>query len=435
VQHAADTPWYDCGDAVPLTGREPELGRIRDFIGRRESAGRWLQIVGPRRAGSSRLLGEIESWLGSDGGPPAICVHPVPGVRLGAIHRPLRHLLAQDEHWSLRRAIGALMPDDRDARAVLAVWLEAPSRVPDIQPALIAGFLGRIAARGPVLVHDLDGLDERSREVLRLAAAREGLDIVATGSGAAARSATPLALAPLSSAQIELLLRRWLRNGAAARRLAGPLSASCDGWPGRVVEAVRTLAADGLLAPGRRGVGVVTRPACWPDGLAIDTPGARVAEEPTRPAAAEAGLLADVLRGAGACLTRDDLPGARSHLREAARVIAPSDLEGRAGWHRAMASVAAASQRAGVARAHRRRAARLLLACGAVRAAARVLAELGTAGVRGPRPLRSLAFLARARRIHELIGEREHGARYQGAAAALRHRVRTRKVRGQRRAG
>ena len=62
---------------MPLTGREPLLGRLRQRLGTRAPANGFLFLAGPAGAGISRLLDEAAQLLSADGGPRPLQVRPV----------------------------------------------------------------------------------------------------------------------------------------------------------------------------------------------------------------------------------------------------------------------------------------------------------------------------------------------------------------------
>ena len=272
MQPSRDREWYDRGIAVPLTGREPLLGRLKETLNRR-TGGAWITLTGPRGAGITRVLLELAAWVQSCGGGAPLVVHAAgpDDPPLEPLRRALLPLFPAPTFWSLVRSLQAIHPGDRDASVVLAHWLRGdnPAGVQaTVDPRLVRRLVERLTGSGPVLVDELGRIDDATIAVL-LGATRPGGPVVVAGqpgTSPIATCGTVIALEPLSEGQIELMLKRWLRHTATARRLAPLLAARCDGWPGRVCEAVRQLGRDGVLHQEARGVVFTRTPATWPDG-------------------------------------------------------------------------------------------------------------------------------------------------------------------------
>jgi tetratricopeptide (TPR) repeat protein len=152
----------------------------------------------------------------------------------------------------------------------VTVWLASgPSAadVPDLRT--LRHVLDRLVPSGPLLVNDYNLLDKATRDMLAPSVDGHGPGVLAGVSDDAdiAHRGALWSLAPLADSQVELLLRRWLRNTGTARRLTGVLTESLQGWPGRVVHAVRTLAFTGHLRAEPRGIVLATQPGVWPAGL------------------------------------------------------------------------------------------------------------------------------------------------------------------------
>ncbi len=415
MQPSRDRDWYDRGIAVPLTGREPLLRRLKEALSRR-TGGTWLTLTSPRGGGITRVLREIGTWIEARGGSAPLFVRAAApeDPPLESLRRALQAFFPQPAFWSLVRALHAIQPNDRDAAVVLAHWLlgDNPTGVQaTIEPRLVRKLIERLAGSGPILVDELERLDGAAVSVL-LGATRPGGPVVLAGqcgSSPFASCGTVIVLEPLSEGQIELMLKRWLRHTATARRLAPRLAALCDGWPGRVCEAVRQLGRNGILRLEARGVVFTRAPATWPDGR----PARRtLSRRATRDAATQptgAGTDFDAaLRLAVAHLADEDLLASRESLREAGRFLPSGDLYRRAAWHRALASLAARTHRSNSERTHLRRAARMFLACGAAIEAASMLQHLGAVTADAERPRRALPILQRAAHLHDLLGD-DHG--------------------------
>ena len=272
MRRTGDPSWFEHRHAVPLTGREPVLGRLTTHL-RKRGLG-WLTVSGPAGSGVSRLLQEAERLLVQRGGPAPLWVHPVRDARdpLEALRRAVRLRLPGEGVLALQRAVDSVLPTDLHQRRVLAWWLagERPARTgATLDPALVARLLARLSLSGPVLVDEVGDLDPDSLAVLRVAGRASGLDVIAGTTSEHWRDgrSTTWELQPLGESQVELMLRRWLRHPATARRLSGVLTGRCHGWPGRIVGAVRELGRQGCLAKEQRGVVFVRAPERWPDGL------------------------------------------------------------------------------------------------------------------------------------------------------------------------
>ena len=257
-------PFFHASAAVPLTGREPIVGRLR---GRLEHRGRgWGQVVlqGPRAAGISRLLDECERLLAAAEErpflrvrPTAVGAPPLEGLRrafLAALPR-----LPRDElRASLEAVLGRRAPLDR-----LLVWvLDGPTvgaLAPESEP--VRDLLRALVPGGPVLVDDLSRIDADSRRLLLGEGTADGIGLLAGNTaGAVGPREACWPLDPLGEHQLELLLRRWLRHPVTVRRLTPLLHRRTGGWPGAAVRAVRQLARVGAFTQTPRGVAA---PA-WP---------------------------------------------------------------------------------------------------------------------------------------------------------------------------
>ena len=209
--------------------------------------------------------------LVGDGAPEPVWLHPSPSDP--APLEPLRGALASvlpDGPFDVRarhlRRLLALSAADVDA---VAAWLASGSGAADVPDVpTLRHVLDRLVPSGPLLVNDYDQLDKATRELLAPSADGHGPGVLAsvTGDAGLAHRGTLWSLAPLADSQVELLLRRWLRHTGTARRLTAALTESLEGWPGRIVHAVRTLAFDGHLRTEPRGTVLATTPESWPDG-------------------------------------------------------------------------------------------------------------------------------------------------------------------------
>jgi len=452
------------------------LGRLKT---RRRAYGArwgWVTLSGPPGAGVSRVLDAFDEHVRADGGPALLRIRPEPEARvpLAALRHVLRGFFPQASGRPLERTLRGVLPGDGDGIRVLAAWIGAPTcpgRAPTVDPHLVRRLLERLVPVGPLLVDDLDHLDPASLDVLRPSAEHQGFGILAGACGPACliQGAEVWGLEPLGTQQIELLLRRWLRQPATARRLTAALTERCGGWPGRVVEAVRQLARRGHLERRQGRVFVVRAPKVWPDGLrSSGTLRAWLATQTNAAAriidlAAVAGtpddlpLLADAAgvkpcvayavaaevvasrggaaqdrffateaarrswrdglsssdRAAAGCRLED----ARAHREGAGRARAvlaqrpraplpASDaLERSARWHADLAVTATARQHPRAASTHHRRALHLHLAHGDLPEAAAQMLALARSEIERGRLAAARPLLARAERVFGLLGD------------------------------
>ena len=234
----------------------------------------WLTLRGPSGAGVSRLLQEAVNLAGVEGAPPPLVVRPVRDSRLPLepLRRALLTVLPHEDPLRSQRAIAAVLPARSDEVRALAAWLGGAGTVGasrGLDPTLVARLLGRLCTSGPLIVDDVEHLDAGVLAVLRTGLTQGRPDVIA-GTTAPEWTDTdgPIwELEPLGETQIELLLRRWLRHPATARRLSSVMVERCKGRPGRVVCAVRRLGRLGYLVKERRGVVFGQVPEQWPDGL------------------------------------------------------------------------------------------------------------------------------------------------------------------------
>lgn len=221
------------------------------------------------------MLDEVEALVAGAAGLRPLRLRPAREDRrpMASLRRALRVRLGAGRGVSLARTLARVHPGSADELRTLAGWLAerpvdaGPGPGPDEH--LVRSLLERLVPAGPVLVDDLQHMDDETLRVLLPSAQGQGPGIVAGVSGPAPAVAggTVWNLEPLGVPQVELLLKRWLRHPATARRLASVLTERCGGWPGRIVEAVRGLGRSGHLERKGRGVVVVTTPERWPDGL------------------------------------------------------------------------------------------------------------------------------------------------------------------------
>jgi hypothetical protein len=429
-----------------------------------------VTLAGPQGSGVSRLLDEMDVLVRGEGGPPLLRLRPVPEGRrpMTCLRAALKPLLRAPRGLGLERELRRLLPGSPDPVRVLAGWLaddEPPGPDAGPSPELVRELLSRVVPAGPVLVDDLDEIDEGSLSVLLPSVRGQGPGVLAGTAGPSLRrGAGPVwSLDPLSAAQVELLLRRWLHHAVTARRLASVLAERCGGWPGRVVAAVRALGRRGLLKRQGRGVVMARAPARWPDGTAgpeaflewarnqgapalrvLDVASVHGEPAPAETLAEAAGVKPRFVRAMleeAAAARGGVAPGRFFATRAACRAWAGrlSDTRGHAArlrlaalasrdappagagcpgagllanarQHEARAEHAHAQERPRAAHAHRARAARLHLAAGDLRAAASLLLDVAEQAVRRGRLSQALAALERAGSLHHLHGDPQQAA-------------------------
>lgn len=275
MKASGDPEWFEYRAVVPLTGREPLLARLRARLRMR---GGWSRITlqGQSGAGLSRLLDEVASIMAEGGAPPALIVRASgrPDRSMGALRKAILAAFPHErDPLALERLLRSSLPLDVDEVGALAAWLvggEAVACVAQPVPRHVRRLLGFLLQGRPILVDRIESFDEATREVLAPSASGLGPVVLATTQTRAA--ADPAAgeevweVDGLTRSQTELLLRRWLRHPATAKRLAAVLHAPTDGLPGRVVEAVRTLGRARMLVREARGIVLKGSPPSWPDG-------------------------------------------------------------------------------------------------------------------------------------------------------------------------
>lgn len=277
MRSLGEADWYGYRVEVPLTGREPIVGRLRNRLRRRGAGWGWVTLQGPSGAGITRMLREASLLIRGEVGPEPIWIRPCRGaaVPLEPLRRALAPLLGERDGAAGARSLRAMVSAPGAEVDTLATWLLAGSTDPQVvRPTVRAAraLLERLVPAGVLLVDDYDLLDEGTRAVLAPSIDHQGPGVIAgiSGDAALAPDSTVWPLDPLAAAQVELLLKRWLRHTATARRLAPEMVARYGGWPGRIIEAVRGLGQDGHLVREPRGVVVRTMPKRWPSGSRPD---------------------------------------------------------------------------------------------------------------------------------------------------------------------
>jgi hypothetical protein len=273
VRHPRDPAWDDFRAAVPLTGREPLLGRLRLKLRCRPGAG-WIGLSGPRGAGISRILRELyDESLAAEGSHAVLWVAPTePGAaRAEPLRRALVPWAARAPLSALEAALAPVVPlGQHGARALLA-WVGAgPLAAAALLPpsSVLVAALEALAEGGLICADDWGALDALTCEVLVTAARGARLTVLAGHVPLDTEEAAPgpvWPMEPLAAGQIGLMLKRWLRSPVTARRLADDLARRSEGWPGRAVGLARALARAGVLVHEERGARLTAWPAPWPE--------------------------------------------------------------------------------------------------------------------------------------------------------------------------
>lgn len=261
MHNLGEADWCGHRIRVPLTGREPLIGVLGDRLRRRATGWGWVALVGPEGSGATRVLEDFAAVLRTAGGPTPLVVHPaaVGAAPMEPIRAALRSLLPSDSTQAMARSLERLTGLPPVDLAPVLSWLGGRSAASD-QPLpcadLVARTLVSLVPCGPLLVHDFDRLDPDSTQVLTAEAVRGSVGVLTTATRRpdALPEGEVITLTPLSASQIDLLLRRWLRHTPTARRLSKALTGPTEGWPGRVVRAVRAHALAGRLRKQPRGV-------------------------------------------------------------------------------------------------------------------------------------------------------------------------------------
>ncbi len=263
--------------SVPLTGREPLLGRLRLKLRSRPGAG-WIGLTGPRGAGISRILAEVASMAAeAPGGPAPLWVAPCESGASRA--EPLRRALvpwwrrAPDE--ALEAALAPVVPTGHHGARAFLAWVGAgPLASGALLPPLsvLSAGLRALAQGGVILADDWSALDATTRSLLLEVGAAGGSTVIAghVDPSDVPPEVGPLwPLEPLTESQLSLMLKRWLRSPVTARRLAPELARRSEGWPGRAIALVRSLARAGVLVSEERGARLAAWPVPWPEPCGI----------------------------------------------------------------------------------------------------------------------------------------------------------------------
>jgi len=221
----------------------------------------------------TRALQEAARIVTEDGAPPPLWIRPASDAcePLEPLRRALRSRFPAQGVHAGARFLRALLHRPSSEIDTLACWLfgGVGARCDAMPvPSVIRLLLERLVPCGPLIVDEYDRLHEDARAILAPSAEHKGPGVIAgiSNDPSVAPEGTLWALDPLSESQVELMLRRWLRHVATARRLAPDMHKRYGGWPGRIVEAVRTLARAGNLVREPRGVILKRPPRQWPDG-------------------------------------------------------------------------------------------------------------------------------------------------------------------------
>jgi|GEM_PF-5014312 len=277
MRQGHDPGWDDCHVSVPLTGREPLLGRLRLKLRSRPGAG-WIGLSGPRGAGVSRILEEVAAMAAeAPGGPAPLWVAPceVGAPRAEPLRRALVPWWSRAPDAALEAALAPVVPTGHHGARAFLAWVGAgPLASAALLPALsvLSAALRALTQGGVIVADDWTALDATTRSLL-LEVGKAGGSTVIAGhvdpDDAPEEVGQLWPLEPLTESQLSLLLKRWLRSPVTARRLAPELARRSEGWPGRAIALVRSLARAGVLVSEERGARLAAWPVPWPEPCGI----------------------------------------------------------------------------------------------------------------------------------------------------------------------
>ena len=274
MKSGGDPHWYEFAASVPLTGREPLVGRLRSRLRTRGPGWGWITLQGAPGSGVTRMLDEAHALLEERGEPAALRIRP--RVDDPTPLAALRHALVpcfprMTTPQALERTLRLTFSGGPDEVSALTAWLvggEGAARMARPSQQTLHKFLCHLVRGGPLLIDDHELLDPATRAVVDSMMHVEGPGVIAGTHLAVEDALGPevWSLEALSAGQTELMLRRWLRHPATAKRLTGVFHETLGGLPGRIVQGVRALGRDEFLVKAPRGIVLKSTPAVWPDG-------------------------------------------------------------------------------------------------------------------------------------------------------------------------
>ncbi|MFV1958395.1 MAG: hypothetical protein ACC662_03170, partial [Planctomycetota bacterium] len=142
--------WFHARAPVPLTGREPIMGRLATRLHHRGRGWGWVVLAGPRGAGISRILDEAQRLLEKQGGPPSLRVGlaPAGAPPLEAIRRAVGAVFADASAEDIAHALGAIFPADARQAERLTIWI-LDGEVLGARPPTAAVVRRTLRALGP----------------------------------------------------------------------------------------------------------------------------------------------------------------------------------------------------------------------------------------------------------------------------------------------
>ncbi len=266
----ADPIWLPYRKNVPLTGREPALHAIRALLQMGRSGPRRIVVRGASISGRTRLLHEVALAIQAQPAPQPMWVVPCSDPsedEYEPIRRALRRVFDQCTRSEIERALRTSISKSDLEVTAMSLWLMgSESECHYMRPSIprLRRLLARVAGGNPIIIDDFDLLPPASRAFF-LSEPSEPSDairiLISVNSMAEPLDGEVIHIDALSVAQVELMLKRWLRDADTAKRLARPLTHGCGGRAGAIVESVRALGRSGHLVRDGHHVTLHTMPS------------------------------------------------------------------------------------------------------------------------------------------------------------------------------
>ena len=256
VRGPADPIWLSYRKDVPLTGREPTLHAIRALLRSGRNGPQRIVVRGARISGRTRLLQEVARSIVEQPAPAPLWVVPCTDPNKDEyepIRRALRGVFDQCTRSEIERALRTAISESDLEVTAMSLWLMGSETEHHfMRPSIprLRRLLSRVAGGNPVLVDDFDLLPAASRAFFLSEPAdpRDAVRLLLTvDSLAEPMGGEVVHVEALTTAQVELMLKRWLRDSTTAKRLAQPMTDACGGRAGAIVESVRALGLNGYL--------------------------------------------------------------------------------------------------------------------------------------------------------------------------------------------